>query len=790
MFISFSYLILFDTLQLENLKHRLRRCREITIREFPNRPDLLLMIPNPDSIDIKKLSDGAINTDTCNSAQKTRRILVAIVSEIDKDTIHDMSREDIGKAGVVHEMDCMQHLRNVWINGAAKAVSAYLKEYLEDSLEEISSHLRISPDLAQIIRAYHKEFSLTANYPKGHGELFRDWVMKNYPGAFLLHAERASGSRQDLICMGADAVYMNRPYNIEFLDERLRIKDNAHILQENLFSVLSSSEMISTTRFFSILHVCVVCPFRWLAGNTHKLKEYNWGARSMGRAIDCLYEACDEILDDVQLIYDKDYMLGLWDDIALELPEFRKYLDEMHENRMTKFIPETTHKTMPYKKLITELFDPQDDDNKESTSMLEDVALIGIEAIRTELLDQTKATYKYLSISGSHFSFDHCPESTKIAMLGMMATNDYAESSFAGVTAQVQTYGRIGMHGAAAVSDMQRNKFLARPTTKKSMANNERGLFHDLPEELRLTVTMMAMEDAPKTREHNNAAIDRQRERREEKEEIKRKKGFENASDEYIECLIYRAMYDSAACWKTISEVTNGLKKLKYKKDKLQALKDNIQMRFKGFGWDDWKTAWSHMGVQYTIQELAKILKGLITTEKKKKRTIPNKPPVPVPQRKAVPVLGTATSQRDKLDMVAREKEDELDNAARKEWRDRELKGIGSVRQNMQPLSAPELNQAFVGRKIEYLCELWDLEDNSLGLHWCSGQVGEISDGTWGKTMRTMWKKGEAVKVHWDAIKSANMEKCSTIVELKPRLWNQDGDQAWRYDLGPFNYGI
>ena len=89
-------------------------------------------------------------------------------------------------------------------------------------------------------------------------------------------------------------------------------------------------------------------------------------------------------------------------------------------------------------------------------------------------------------------------------------------------------------------------------------------------------------------------------------------------------------------------------------------MKDNIQIRFKGFGWDDWKTAWSHMGVQYTIQELAKILKGLITAEKKKKRTIPNKPPVPVPQRKSVPVLGTATSQRDKLDMVAREKEDDL----------------------------------------------------------------------------------------------------------------------------------
>ena len=38
-----------------------------------------------------------------------------------------------------------------------------------------------------------------------------------------------------------------------------------------------------------------------------------------------------------------------------------------------------------------------------------------------------------------------------------------------------------------------------------------------------------------------------------------------------------------------------------------------------------------------------------------------------------------------------------------------------------------------------------------------------------------------AVKVHWDAIKEADIKKCSTIVELKPRLWNKDCEHAWRY---------
>ena len=102
-------------------------------------------------------------------------------------------------------------------------------------------------------------------------------------------------------------------------------------------------------------------------------------------------------------------------------------------------------------------------------------------------------------------------------MLGMMAVNDLAESSFAGVTAQVQCYGRIGMHAAAGVSDIQRNGFLARPTTKTAIAKNDRGMFQGLPEELRITAVMVAMEDAPATRKSNVASVEAQREMKAQK---------------------------------------------------------------------------------------------------------------------------------------------------------------------------------------------------------------------------------------------------------------------------------
>lgn len=88
----------------------------------------------------------------------------------------------------------MHHLRNIWINGAAKLASKFLSVYLHHSLDNIALFLCVSPDLADVIRAYHKEFSLTTNYPKGYDELFREWIVENYPMEFLLHVERAAGN--------------------------------------------------------------------------------------------------------------------------------------------------------------------------------------------------------------------------------------------------------------------------------------------------------------------------------------------------------------------------------------------------------------------------------------------------------------------------------------------------------------------------------------------------------------------------------------------------------------------
>ena len=141
---------------------RLKRWAKVIAERYPGYQH---DIPEDCGMDIGKLSSGGgLNSDTCNAARKTRRILVSKI----KEAATELNRE----CGNVLEVDCWNHLRNVWLGGMTKALSSYLRNILINDLDSIDARLRVSPKIENILRAVDKEFSLTANYPKGHGELF------------------------------------------------------------------------------------------------------------------------------------------------------------------------------------------------------------------------------------------------------------------------------------------------------------------------------------------------------------------------------------------------------------------------------------------------------------------------------------------------------------------------------------------------------------------------------------------------------------------------------------------
>ena len=113
-----------------------------------------------------------------------------------------------------------------------------------------------------------------------------------------------------------------------------------------------------------------------------------------------------------------------------------------------------------------------------------------------------------MSESVVDYSWDGLSDNLKEALIGFMAVNDIAESSFSGVTSQLQVFGLIWMSRADAISDMARSGFLGRPTTNKDISDKKTRLFHDSQEELHITAIMCALQEALATRQINTDAMD------------------------------------------------------------------------------------------------------------------------------------------------------------------------------------------------------------------------------------------------------------------------------------------
>ena len=87
---------------------------------------------------------------------------------------------------------------------------------------------------------------------------------------------------------------------------------------------------------------------------------------------------------------------------------------------------------------------------------------------------------------------------------------------------------------------------------------------------------MVCMEDSPETRKNNNEDLERSRAWQAQKEELAKVKGLEDSKDKFKESLIYHTMWDLDTCWKTVANVTDGLRRIKTKCGKYASLKDKI----------------------------------------------------------------------------------------------------------------------------------------------------------------------------------------------------------------------
>lgn len=718
-------------------------------------------VPKPEDISLRKLCEnhGAIITDTCNHARKEQEIL----------------QYEIG--GDTHKVDCFNHMRCVVIKNILIRLNEFTSEFLKDSLDEISPVLRVSTSLEAVLIAFDKEFSLCANYPKGHGELFLTWLRMKYPNELLFHVERSGGGRQDLALMASLPIYWNREWCTEFLDERLRVPGNESILQRNLFTVLTSAEMVAVTRLLAIMHIAVCMPLRFLTGKTHEWKQYDWGVVELGQALDCWYEAMKHLEDKPEDFLNMDYMMKIFEPIKSKLPPLNEYLNFMYNEKVTESIG---NKGKLMSKLREELFKPQLEANRQSTEFLLEFVPIVVETALKEMTDEKKAIHRYVSANGAEkacYSFEHASDARRKALYEVPATNDIGESSLASTTRQIQTYGRISVKNAAAISDIRRNRFLERGTMDEKMKDKRKrkpGYYFALPKEVSSASILSSIKDQKQQRQRNNDELEAQRKVAREKEELLIKLNLHNATEKHIDAIYYFKMAHSPACLKKLTavELKDYIDKLPSKSRRLEVLKENIRMRKLGYGWTHIDDSWSKGGKPHSVKTLTDRLLHIITMEGtgSKEWKIPSNPPVLTPSRIRTVALGTRTKNVESLDAKYLGDEDKVRRTALRLLRQRERRGDGSLAAECQEPVAPEL-LSIVGKRIEYLDGV-DVGGQT-ELLWWTGEVLHVEDEEKGLVM-----------ISWDPLEDVSgwEEGGCSIQKLVGKKWNKNRQGAWRME--------
>jgi len=529
-------------------------------------------------------------------------------------------------------------------------------------------------------------------------------------------------------------------------------------------------EMIALCRVMAILHFKICMPMRWLAGNTHSVGAvgYDWSSRSMGKAIDAIHDIMVTIENDGSMFMDENFMNSIFNNIYTDEDGNDGPLEPLVEAMKYKFEDKITpavdgSKVLPYDQLNAELFYPDREENKATTTLVEKMAVELAVCMLQELRDPKKATSDYLSSEEGKFSWGETTEDEHQACMGKMATNDPAESPFATLTQQLQSFGRVlGIH-ASAIGQARINGDFHRDIKDE----NNNGAYLRLPKEMHDSLLRFAIGAAPQVRKAEKVALDKQRARKDRRKEILREKKLMAAQREYANALTYIDMYHSSACWKTSSNIRKEFSNLTSMTAKKDAMKEQINIRVLGFGWDDLHHPWSKGGVDYTPEQLRDYLIATILPEQKK-RTIPAIPSIKLPSRGDKNRLGTKSKFVEELDRRKAEKKKDFIRAAK---RMRDDLDDDKVTDRYEKLQGPQrcVDETLLGDRIEILFELTE-PDGSIVMQWCQGVVVGI-------------KKGDKVHIEWNKECLRDGELAVTEEKLLKSKWNKHVEKAWRMDL-------
>ena len=180
----------------QHLRQHLRGWEDTFHRMFPS-----LEWTGPDVVrcGLQRLGGGgAVMSDTCSQARKTKRLLILMVAkQIEEKHPNwiELSEGEQEAAVRVHTHDCWQHIRNIFLGPMSKAQSAHTKEQLAEKLAFFGAHERMTTDFDNLLRADYKEFHPGGRYAKGHGKEYGVWLKVHPHPRLVSHHTRSRALR-------------------------------------------------------------------------------------------------------------------------------------------------------------------------------------------------------------------------------------------------------------------------------------------------------------------------------------------------------------------------------------------------------------------------------------------------------------------------------------------------------------------------------------------------------------------------------------------------------------------
>ena len=234
-------------------------------------------------------------------------------------------------------------------------------------------------------------------------------------------------------------------------------------------------------------------------------------------------------------------------------------------------------------------------------------------AAKKEIVDPKKALGDYASVVAGKYSWGETTEAEHITSIGKDATNDPAESPFAALTQQLQTFGRVlGIHASAIGQARMNGDFKHDIDT-----DTNDGAYWKLSEGERQSLLSYALYSAPAVRKEEKVQLNEQREEKLKKKELMRQKKLIACQKEYGDKLTYIDMAHSPAFWISKAMANKEYKKLGSNTAKINAVKLQVKIHVIGFGWKDLHHPWSKEGRAYTADELFRYLINILLSQSK-----------------------------------------------------------------------------------------------------------------------------------------------------------------------------